>query len=112
MMPAAPRSRARPTRSRSDDCGRTMAAIGVAADRVQEREEVGLGRCAVLEVEDDPVEAGLAAQLGGQGDARSENDADERLAGADARSKVGHRRDDAGFAWPASPDLGCGGFSR
>ena len=53
-------------RSRSADGARTRAVIGVAADGVEQPEQDGLGRRAVLEVEDGPVEAGLAGQLDGQ----------------------------------------------
>ena len=59
-------------------------------DRVEQREQIGLGRRAVLEVEHDPVEAGLSAQLRGEGRGEVGEDADERLPGADAGSKVGH----------------------
>ena len=71
MIPAAPRSSARPTRSRSADCGRTIGAIERRPDGVQQGKQVGLGRGAVLEVEDDPVEPGPAGSSAANGEARS-----------------------------------------
>jgi hypothetical protein len=44
----------------------------------------------VLEVKDDPVETGPAAEFRGQRGREVGKDADECLAGMDARSKVSH----------------------
>ena len=85
MIPAAPRSSARPIRKRSADWGRTSGAIGVVADGVQHGQEVCLGRRPVLQVEHHPIEAGLAAQLDGQRRGQVGEHADQRLA---ARMRV------------------------
>ena len=90
MIPAAPRSRARPTRRRSADCGADDGRHRRRLDRVEQGEQVRLGRRTVLEVEDDPVEAGLAAQLGREGRCEVGEHADERFAGMDPALEVGH----------------------
>ena len=73
-------------RLRTDDRGHRRRPDGV-----EQRQEIRLGRRAVLEVQDGPVEAGVATQLRGEWRREIGEDADQRLAGADAGSKVGHR---------------------
>ena len=71
MIPCAPRSSARPIRSRSPDCGRTRAAAGVApiAWRLASRSDFGAG--AVFEVEEQPIEAGAGHDLDRHGRCRA-----------------------------------------
>ena len=56
-------------------------------DRGQVREQLGLGRVAVLQVDDDPVEAGSAEELGRARRAEAVPRAEEGLAGQDAAAE-------------------------
>ena len=73
-------------RLRTDDRGHRRRP-----HRIEQRQEIRLGRGPVLEVQDGPVEAGVATQLRGEWRREVGEDADQGLAGADAGSKVGHR---------------------
>ena len=68
-------------RSRSPDCGRTSADGAADLDRGEVREQLRLGRVAVLQVDDDPVEPGAAEELRRAGRAEARPGAEERLAG-------------------------------
>ena len=88
ISPCAPRSRARPIRSRSPDWGRTRAAVGVRAHRVEVGEQLRLGPDAVLEVDDQPVEPGPRQELRGERRAERGERAVEGLAGLEPTAKV------------------------
>ena len=71
------------TRRRPDDLGGPGRAHGVEV-----RQEVGLGHGAVLEVDDQPVEAGTGQDLGRDRRSEGRERAVQRLAGLEAAAQV------------------------
>ena len=107
MIPAAPRSSARPTRSRSADGGRTIAVIGVvstAYSRARRSASVAAPCSRSSTIQSKPARPHSSAA---SGEARSEKTPMSVSPGADAGSKIGHGANDAPAAARTPPASGC-----